>query len=68
MVCLSENNKPPGEYPPFFIDPFKRKDKEDFNRRLACLGSQSSGVRDGEDGEDDEEEHEDFYEEDGEED
>jgi hypothetical protein len=68
MVCLSGKNKPPGEYPPFFIDPFKRKDKEDVNRRLARLRSQSNGIHDREDGEGDEEEHEDFYEEDGEED
>jgi hypothetical protein len=68
MVCLSGKNKPPGEYLPFTIDPFKRKDKEDVNRRLARLRSKSNGIHDGEDAESDEEEHEDFYEEESEED
>jgi Plasmid pRiA4b ORF-3-like protein len=68
MVCLSGKNKPPGEYPPFFIDRFKRKDKEDVNHRLARLRSKSNEIHDGDGGEDDEEEHEDFDEEHGEED
>jgi hypothetical protein len=68
MMCLSGKKKPPGEYLPFFIDPFKRKDKEDVNRRLARLRSKSNGIYDGDGGEDDEEEHEGFDEEDGEED
>jgi hypothetical protein len=67
MVCLSGKKKPPEKYLPFPIDPFKRKDKEDVNRRLARLRSKSDGIH-GEDGEDDEHEHEDSYEEDGEED
>ena len=31
-------DKLPGEYPPFFIDPFKRKDNMDVNRRWHVYG------------------------------
>jgi hypothetical protein len=60
-MSFSEN-KPPGEYAPFSIYPFQCSDKEDVNRRLASLPSQSNRVNEGdgrEEAEEDDEEYDD---------